>query len=141
MIKYMIKQGCCFTKIVKEKIRKHKGKVVAEGLLCDHKLIREIFGSNNQFEFYLVQPKSLEVWTQRLICRWDKEPEDYGRISFLKKKDDEMNNEGMKDYLNNGIKGKIFKNVVKKAAEEKYHKHQKLHDEYSTEFDINIINN
>jgi len=53
--------------------------------------------------------------------------------------DEQNNNEGLKDYKKNGIKGKLIKKLIKKSVEDKYYKHKQVYDYYKKLYNNIII--
>lgn len=130
-----------FVKGIKNTIKEHNGKVVIEGQLKNHKLIREIFGNNEDFILYVVQPKDVSTWARRLASRWDEDPKQYGRLGFLAIADKAQDNIAMNDYLKNGINGKIFQDFILRIAKERFNKHKEMYQSFIPNFDVKLLVN
>lgn len=127
-----------FIKIVKKMIKKRqkKGdKIVVEGTILNKKVLRGIFGRNENFKFYFIKPKNKEEYKQRFIKRFEEDPENYGRLGRLRKLD--KDGKALEDYRNNGIKGKIISELIKKVIKMKYDKMGEW-IEYYTEWGLEI---
>lgn len=120
-----------FISIIKNLIKKHK-KIVIEGQL-NSILIDEI-ADNKKFDIILVKPKDKKTYTKNIIKRFISDPMNYGKIGWIKTDDEQINGQGLDDYLKNGINGKIIKNLIKYAVNEKYNKHNKLHDYFAKHY-------
>ena len=118
--------------ILLKKLKEHNGKVVVEGGLQSHTLIRKIFGSNDDFEFYVVRPPNLKAYTKRITQRFVSDPNNYGRLGWIKNADKDK--KGLEDFLKNGIDGKIIKALLRKVAKERFPKHDEIYQSYLPEF-------
>lgn len=127
-----------FVRYVQDLIKKSHGKVVIEGQIRSAKLVRDIFGQNKNFNFYIIKPPSKEEWADRLAKRWASDPKQYGRLGFLAAIDREMDRKPSEDLAANGIDGKVFREAIDRVAEKRYAKHQEWIDYYSSK-DFNPI--
>lgn len=128
-----------FIKIVKELI-KNNDKVVVEGQLRDFDIIRYIFGENNNFTFYVIQPANENEYIDRLRSRFDKDPDNYGRLGFLYNADKDK--KALKDYKKYGLNGKIITDLINRIGKKRYPKHKELYEYYkSCKFDVQIYKN
>lgn len=127
-----------FVGIMKDIIKKHK-RVVVEGSLSNTNMIKQIFGTSKDFTLYFVQPKDEQTYVMRLKQRFMEDPDNYGRLGFLKWSD--KDGSALADYKQNGIDGKIIKEFIEVIGKEEYLRVQEWYDAYKDHFDVHIIIN
>lgn len=131
-----------FAREIRHKIRaerKKGNKVVVEGSLWNNKVIREIFGIDHEFTFYFMKPKSEDIYIERLKDRFEEDPNNYGRLGFIKGSD--KGGEALNDYKKNGINGDIIKRLLEEVGKKEYKRVKEWYDHYNKEFDIKIYVN
>jgi len=119
-------------------VKKYK-KVIIEGQLKSHQLIRSIFETNDEFIFYVVRPPNVSTYIKRITQRFINDPLNYGRMGFLYNCD--IDGKALKDFQINGIDGKIIKALIKKVAKDRFPKHEEVYQSYLPEFNPQIIIN
>jgi hypothetical protein len=127
-----------FIEIMKKKIRyiSDSGKVVVEGSLWNHDAIRYIFGKKDDYSMVFVQPKSLEIYIDRLKRRFVEDPDNYGRFGplFVADKD----KVALIDFHKNGIDGQIISELIKKVGEKEFNRVEEWKNERYKGFDMII---
>ena len=123
-----------FIKFIKSKVKKYK-KVIIEGQLRSHQLIRSIFRTNDEFIIYIIRPPNVSTYIKRITQRFINDPLNYGRLGFLY--NDDIDGEALKDFQKNGIDGKI----IKAFAKDRFPKHEEVYQSYLPEFNPQIIVN
>lgn len=123
-----------FIKLVKKRMT-GVDKIVIEGSIEDHDLIRELFGDD--FTFYYVQPKDVKAYEKNLKNRFEESPNNYGGLGFIELAD--SNKKGLEDFNKNGINGEIINGIIKKVAIEQFNKIDDLRKIYEKDFDVKIL--
>jgi dephospho-CoA kinase len=122
-----------FSELVREKINGNN-KVVSEGSIRDLGLIREIFGSDDDFTFYYVVPKSKEEYVRRIFKRFKDDPDNYGRLGNARNLDED--GKALDDYKENGTDGKIISELLNRVANDQYDKIDEQYEYYAKKFDV-----
>lgn len=108
-------------------------KLVIEGSLTNCDAIKRIF-ENRKFTLFYVRPKDEETYVSRLKERFCKQPDDYGRMGFLRSAD--TNGSALNDYKRNGITGNLITELIIKVARQEYPKVEETYQHYKKQFDV-----
>lgn len=131
-----------FVKILKKMInQQHKkgNKVVVEGSISNYDMIRQIFGQDDDFLLIYVKPKSANAFIQRVKKRFSTDPDNYGRLGWLRNSD--TDGKALKDFKKNGINGPIIKPLIEDLAQRAYDGAKEWYDHYNKEFVVHVYLN
>jgi hypothetical protein len=125
-----------FANIIKQQIYDNNYiNIIVEGSIKDEILIKEIFG--NDIIIHFVKPYNNTIYTNRCLERFKSDPDNYGNLWFIK--DQDLNNQALKDYKNNNDK-KIIK-IINDISKIEYKKIEDQYNYYCKYFKVEIINN